>query len=379
MGASWKGQLRTKTQWYDGNGDEATQQVLGPAELPSSWEGDWRRTMMTGGATQLYNPGDGVQAVRAPFTLVQAVEAIFRGGMLLRVTWSQLSDDGDPDKNGKIVREGRAVEWEFRYTRLQDIAWTIQWEWKSRGLQTAPPITDVRSATIENEAAALQAKIAALVEANKAAAEANNAPTALTLGQLERLASTPSRYVTAVARQMEALQSNVSQAVDVAKTLATQPVAVAQNAVNYARSSVSQANAIDDTLGQVPYELLTTRQSASAVLQAAARYAALRDDAQQVAIAGQNFAQRIQVARQTAALAGKLQAGLNGAPETVSEVYVCKAGDTPQLVSQRFYGSPDHAVDILRANDMAWHTPRFTPGRIVLIPAIPTASQGNGV
>src|ERR1700722_19815557 len=46
MGAEWAMKVSAVTTWYPGNPDEATQQVLGPQELPSRWNGDWRRTMI---------------------------------------------------------------------------------------------------------------------------------------------------------------------------------------------------------------------------------------------------------------------------------------------------------------------------------------------
>ena len=46
QGAEWGFENQIVTTWYPGNGQEATQQNLGPREMPSAWEGEWKRTLM---------------------------------------------------------------------------------------------------------------------------------------------------------------------------------------------------------------------------------------------------------------------------------------------------------------------------------------------
>ena len=46
QGAAWSSLLKVVTTWYTGN-DQATQQVLGPRDPPSKWEGRWARTMLS--------------------------------------------------------------------------------------------------------------------------------------------------------------------------------------------------------------------------------------------------------------------------------------------------------------------------------------------
>jgi hypothetical protein len=380
MGASWKSAMKVVTTWYAGNGDEATQQVLGPRELPSQWDGEWHQTMMVS-APSTYTPSDGSgpQQIVNPMDLVSALESIWRSGLRLRVTWAVSSGDGDPGKNGKIVREGRAVEWDLKPDRWQDVSWQVTYEWLGRGSRAAPKLTQVRAGSTNTESAALQAKLQALIAAQVNAQLYNQRPTFLNMGQLERLASAPTALVNQVATQVQRISASVGQAVSVAQTAALQPISVQQRAAQLGRDAVSQAHVMSDQLGRIPYELQTNRVTATSVLLAARQYAQFRDKADDVAAAGLAYALKLQQQRQAAALSGKLASGRNSGPETVAQVYVARDGDTPQLVSQRAYGSPDHAVDILRNNRLPWHTPTFTPGQILIIPALSATQQGSGV
>ena len=84
MGASWEGENELVTTWYPGNPDEGTQQNLGPKEMPSAWQGDWRRTMMGSCPTPCTDQQGNVTSVVDPSILRDTLESIFRAGRRLR-------------------------------------------------------------------------------------------------------------------------------------------------------------------------------------------------------------------------------------------------------------------------------------------------------
>src|SRR3954466_4299054 len=104
-GAGWEGSQNVKTTWYPGNGIEATQQVLGPKEEPSEWEGEWNRTRL-GRTPCLFTDGAGTPTkVTAPSFLIDLMDDIRIRGTKLRVTWTVVDESGTP--RASKVREGR--------------------------------------------------------------------------------------------------------------------------------------------------------------------------------------------------------------------------------------------------------------------------------
>lgn len=377
-GANWPGHQRVVTTWYPGNSIEATQGVLGPTEMPSHWQGEWNRTRMSRAPAQWQDVGGDLTPVVEPYALWNILEAIFRGGQRLRVTWAVSSDDNLPSQTGKVVREGRCTDWDFKPDRIQDIAWDMTWEWMSRGGST-PRVTSVRGNLIQNTSAAYLAKITALVIANTAAVNLNRNPNSLTLGQIEQFASTPSKLADSLARQVQAIGSQVQQVVDIASTLATQPVQVAQRATSLARNTVAQTNNFYQSLSQIPYETMTNRLKFDGFIRASVTFANNSDLAQDAARQGREFAAQLRQTVQATALTGALSNDGTSTPAQVQQVYTCKAGDTPEGVSQLFYSTSDHAVDILRANRLAWHTSKLNPGKILIIPNLSNATTTQGV
>lgn len=378
QGAEWPGHLRVVTTWYPGNAEEATQGVLGPTEMPSKWSGEWNRTRMSRSPAQFTDVGGDAVSIVDPMVLWDALEAMFRAGRRLRVTWSVASDENVPSQTGKVVREGRCTDWNFKPARLQDIAWEMTFEWMSRGGVT-PRVTSTRGNLVQNTSAAYLAAINKLQIANQLAANARNTPNRLTLGQLEQLASYPSRLANSLARQVQAIGSQVQQVVDIASTLATQPVQVAQRATSLARNTVAQTNNFYDSLSRIPYELMSNRRQLDGFIRGAVTFGTNSDIAQDAARAGREFAAQLRQTVQATSLTGALSNDGTSSPAQIEQVYVCKTGDTPETVSQKFYATSDHGVDILRANRLAWHTSTFKPGKIIIIPTLTQATTTQGV
>lgn len=379
MGAEWAGENKLVTKWYPGNADEATQQNLGPRELPSSWSGDWRRTVLSRTPCTLLD-GGGATLVVDPSVLRDALEDIFRVGRRLRVTWSV--DGGAPGATGKVVREGRAGKWKFKHTRMQDIEWEVTFEWVGRG-GTSQKVASTRDDSLSGAQAALA--VAANAVGNLAlAASFSNVRTTIplsassfSLGQLEAFANGPLNAFKSVTSQIQAGMSKLNQLGDVVATIRGMPDAFKAQASAIAADVAEQARQFTDKIGATPGELQSATSRPADVARA---YATLGRAAGATSI----------VARQASALASSVRARAHGnaplqgrqspqahtlRPQDVKATYVTKRGDTPSRLSSKFYGTPDHAVDILLANRLPLYQPTFAPGKVLIIPTLPTTGN----
>lgn len=381
MGAEWAGENNLKTTWYNGNGDEATQQVLGPRELPSTWQGDWRRTMMGQTPTPFVDDNGSSGVYVNPKSLADFLEAIFRGGQRLRVTW--IVDGPTTDQQGKQVREGRARTWKFKFTRLQDIEWEVTFDWVGRGKATQK-VASTRDDNLAAATAGLNAAIANLVSLTAAAGFINSKSTipfssqSLTLGQLETFVNGPLLALKSFTRSIQQALSNVQRIGDLANSIASLPFAIANQAIDFARNTIAQSNTFLDRAGRTPPELLSLSTKVSDMTRAATYYNANKRNALTIARKSQEFALKIRARAGIVGLQGRpTNQSVQMRTQDVLAVYVTKTGDTPQRISQRFYKSPDHGPDILRANRLPLYQPSFPSGKPIIIPVLQTNTRGT--
>jgi hypothetical protein len=379
MGAEWGGENNVVTTWYPGNADEGTQQNLGPKEVPSSWQGDWRRTMMGSCPSQYQDSTGNVSQVVDPSALRDALETIFRAGRRLRVTWTttQEADGTTPQAypiTGSIVREGRAKTWKFKHRTIHDIEWDITFDWASRGA-TTPRVTSTRAPAMS---AAGSAYLAALQMLQSAA----NQPflqlsfcAAITLGNFDATSPIAVDQASATVDLLAGLQDDYDSLTTINASLPDQPVQVVQAAVAHAADAVDQSDAIYQQYSAVPAELLSANTDAVSVLRALALFAPIPDAALQAEIQAWSFCQKMRdsLPQHAGALSGRNRAASGPDPRTVITIYTVRDGDTPQSISARFYQTPDHAADIMRANGLSWHTTSLPTGRQLVIPVISAA------
>ncbi len=376
QGVKWGGENDLVTEWYAGNGDEATQQDLGPREAPSAWQGEWNRTRM-GKSPSLATGANGERiTIVDPETLAELLEDILRAGSRLRVTWSQSSDN--PSSRGKKVREGRAKSWEFGYVRFQDISWSINWEWQSRG-KRVQTVSSVRDGALDASAAkmslaaadlASQIATAPFIQSNSAIYKSASQ---FTLGQLESIAQGPTNLANQLQRKVLQVESQLQQVVTIAQTLENTPQALAGAAINTARNAVAVANQFVDELGQVPVEALQTAGKGAVhdLLRSFSYFGRTSDATYAAALAAQQVVRQMQQRAPTPPGGGTInpQQAASQAGDMIA-VYVAKDGDTPARLSMRFYGNMDHGVDILQANRLPWHQPTFAKGKVLFIPKL---------
>ena len=383
MGASWEGQNKLVTEWNPGNSDEATQQNLGPEEMPSDWEGDWRRTMMGSCPTPYTDDQGNVMSVVDPSVLRDAMIALFRAGRRLRVTWSttQQSDQSEPSAypiTGSLVREGRAKSWKFKHRSIHDIEWNVNFEWVSTGGAVAPSISSTRDQTLAQVSAPYVAALQNLLTAAQAPTEQLLTPYALTLGNLEAVAPAPFGQLAAMSVALLGLQANLVSIAGIGAGLSDQPVQVAQMALAYANDALAQVDAAYEQYSAMPPELMSANVDAVSVLRAYALFAPVADTAAQAEIQAYAFRQKMHdaVPVQTWSLDGQdSNASRPDAATSIKTVHLVRDGDTPEKISMKYYHVPDHARDIMQANRLSWHTTVLPKGRQLVIPVISSSTQ----
>ncbi len=395
MGAKWGFKNAVTTEWFPGNADEATQQTMGPRELPSDWEGVWRRTMLGRAPVVFFDEAGVERQFVSPTSVRDAFESIGRSGARLRVTWQVrgvIRDGGTSFGNGSdrsqdltIVREGMVDQAEFAHDRATDIGWTVKFEWASRG-RSAAKVADARddadvsavTTGLESAVAATNAAInAKLVELKKTV---RLGASRFTLGQLEALAGAPLALVKSFSRALQTQLSQIRRIGQIVGKARALPFEVANAAVDFARETVSTANAFHDEVSRTPPELLTNKTKVSSLLRSTRYFGQTTEEAILSARQAQATQDSLRRARVSGDNRGILaaRASSQASGTTILAVHRVRAGETPERLSAKFYGSPDHADVILKTNRLPGSTPTLTPGLLVVIPSLASAAGQRG-
>lgn len=358
QGAAWGGENVVVTTFYPGNTVDASQQVLGPKEAPSSFAGEWHINTLMRSGCKLYGDGDPVNLVY-PNELKEVLEDIFRTGHLLRVVWES---DGHRE-----LRYGRAVNWNFAFDRAQDIKWTASFAWKSRGESKKPTVTrgtDVNSHMNSTENSYSEA-LEKYKKANAHLAGSSN----LSLGHIAAFADIPSKLVGSMARQLRRWTSTLQQAGQIVSKMKRAPFAMMNSVVDTAANTVAITNQFKDEFTRMPPELKTQKSRASDIARAVRTFGEFEDAvdrARERALTLHDAVRRlIETARKNTQV---LPLRSSSDTRDIIAVHVAKIGDTPEKLSMRYYKSPDHGTEILRANRMPWHQVTFKPGTPLIIP-----------
>jgi hypothetical protein len=398
-GASWESSTKLVTKWPAGS-REATQQVIGPREMPSTWQGQWRRNLLGRSPARFTDETGARLSLADPMAIWDALEGMALGGLRLRVTFSlvdQGSDEilttgpqgvvtrstraADPNRQIKIVREGRAGRQRVSLQRLDIVDWEVTFEWVGRGAgqqKTAPVRDDSLTAAVNDAQAAVQ-QLLAMQQATAFLQSNPHVPRSagtLTLGQLERLANAPILVTKRFTQQVQRNLDDLARVVGVARTVAVLPLSVAGQAVTSAANTVDLCKATADTLTQTPPELLALRGSVADLVRGAKFSADTRALAARIARDTLVAEQAMRVRAAVVGLQGKPGAReVKMAPSDVLAVHVARPGDTPQRISLRYYGTPDRGADILRANNLPLYQVQLPVGRPIVIPAASTSQS----
>jgi hypothetical protein len=306
----WGGHMRTKNTWYQGN-PVATQQVLGP-ELPDTvLEGQWKDRFMFGaeaaGEVSAVLVNGSPTEVRSAEAAVSLFYELLNSGNTLQVIW------------GPEVRVGILVDFVPKYQRLQDIEWRAEFEWSSRG---------------EIEARAVETPVGS----DDLLGSIN--------GLDDILGFSPEDVVRAFNAQLldtvESVREStgiIFEALRTVEAVASIPQSVL-GAIQSAAESVRLE--LTEEIGRLTENSASGGQGASATVRAAALFsveACRRTTARRAAAVRRDA---LEIDRQTQERATPVQVQIIPVPEDTS-LYT---------LSNRFYGTPDFASFLARANGL---------------------------
>lgn len=415
--ASWGAKQRVITTWYPGNAAMGTQQIIGPTEAQTQWSGEWNTNRIINTPvkfTTAASPGSFQSADASIFSAddVRALlEDFFRSGLLLRVIWTydpnrlQLPKGAKALRQGlppstagsynpvEIVRNGRAVEWDFKYSTGDDIEWSITWEWQSRG-PTMQEVVNLRSGSSSTKTALLASQFATesaskIIEENIVFTRTRTVPlgaSKFTLGQIQALADQIRRQVRLYSQQMNKISSAIANVTEIVNTTANLPFEIANQAIDLATNMIAESNRLYDATTKTPTELYDTEQRYTTFLRAMNFAKGATDTSQQVADQGaesqsvfraQTQAQRASGEQGNAQPLGVRPGRQVGGTNTQTQAHVVRRGDTLISISVFYYGTPDGVADIAFANGISLRTPTLPIGRVLIIP--PPRDLGGNV
>jgi len=365
--ATWKVENVIVTTWYPGNGVEGSQQVLGPRDPPSDFEGMWRRTLLGKRPAVLEQNGGRTNLV-FPMDLCTVFDDMARRGSKLRVTWAAV--DGTGADRGRVVREGRLKSFEMSPDRVDDIAWKMSFDWSGRGkaMQRVAVSREgdvvaymAKAKSAANALASMQA-IQSVTAALKSIPRASNV---LTLGQLEQLAKVPLDLFNAVVREAQTVVSTLDRIGNLALKVRALPFDLANSALAAAHNAISVANRFQDKLSRLSPEQMSTKRNAADVVRAAAAFGRCGDTALAMAL------QAYSLKAQTKAITSK--SGPAEKQRAMLGIHVVRRGDTMSSIAAKWYGNADLTDSICRANKLPLST--VQPAKPTLV--IPSLSTPN--
>lgn len=356
QGANWGGEQRVRTTWYAGNATEATQQVLGPIEKQTSWDGMWRTTQMVKTPSTVNENGREVAILQAN-VIRDVLESIFRRGSALRVTWS--------NKDRSIQREGRCIEWDFAYDRSDDIAWDMTWDWSGRGVRQQRAVSTRKNPVNQDlQSMALTALDVTVIKQNEGLASSRRdvrlSADRFTLGQLENLVNAPLETTRSFARKAQQIADRAQQLGEIINTVRSLPFQVANQALDQANNAVSIANNFVDEISRRPPEQNSTKTKVSNLTRTASFFGQADNRARLMSRSATRVRRRVESSAKS--------------ESTILATHITRRGETLQSISRRYYGTTDEAPTIARANNLPLNQTSL-PERTLLI--IPTIEQGK--
>jgi hypothetical protein len=301
-GLTFETKQRVKTRWYPGN-PEATQQVIGPMEEPTTVTGQWMDRYL----------GDG-----AALALVEMVDDITRRGVSVEVSWGSALV-GDVLTGSQLTRVGIISAFRKSFDRIEDVSWSITFDWRGRGQGAAPPVAATARANPREEFTATTASL----DVSSASWEA------LRDGPLVRPAG---GIPAAVRARIDDAFAAVGRASEALAQAGDQIAAVSVVPLHEARAVVGACEQARDGLGQVIDQVLSLRPLALEVVDSAIGVLRLRSSALDLF---RTFSVSQERCVDTAN--GVLE---HAEPDVVAEVRA-PAGTDLRDLAIRYYGDPD--------------------------------------
>ncbi len=382
QGANWGGHQRLATTWYPGNTANANQQVLGAVEIPTNWAGVWNTTRLYRSPC-IFEPKPG-QQIRLVFAdgLREVLEDMVRGGTLLQVLW--INSEAATFGGRSIQRIGRAADWNFVYARMDDIDWTITWEWTGRGLGQQR-VTQFREDPTNSTSMALMSAITLAVDdaVNKTKIQLSKrtipkSATKFSLEQLGAILDAPNKLMKDFSQAMNRISNRVTKLSELIDKVKGLPFELSSQAADIATGAVIAANHFYDSITQTPPELYDAQQHFSALVRTASYTKGGVDSANQVVATSYPIAASIRAQIDTRRASGEGGKALPTGPSiarlngnrTQVQTYLVKTGDTLIGISQRFYGVPEGAYGIAFSNGLSLKVVTPPVGKVLIIPPL---------
>lgn len=376
QGASWTGTMNVVTQWNPGN-PEATQHVLSPQELPSAWEGEWNTNRLVSAPCTFSEAGEAEQTISFANTLVEIFDSIRRGGQLLRVVWAEQRTISTAEggvavnREFKISRIGRLTEFRIDPARMDDIPWSMTFDWAGRG-ENQRKTTDLTGDSIiaaSRRAIAAQTEVASFYQSLsllRGRDGVKNATSAFRLGDLEAIADGPRQLVDDFSQTVNSLTNRMKGLGDLILKVRETPAAIAGQAVDVATNAVSVANQFVDAISRESPEAWSTRNKVSNLTRAASYFGEGQTQAEYMSRANDRFAR---TARRRANAQSPVASRTSPSNQSdILAVHVPRQGETLHSISLRYYEA-DLSSELARANGLPAYT-ITPPTRVPLV--IPT-------
>ncbi len=367
-GASWKGEQRLVTTWYDGNPFQATQQVLGAVELPSEWEGVWTTTRMYGTPSFFFDgPGSsGVAIVRAS-TMRDYMDDFARAGALLRVTWA--TGDGR-----SMVREGRIGPFEFPHDRMDDIGWRITFVWIGRGDAQAR-VLSTRSEDSEANLFALTSTLTDLQSSIQGALISAANPQlplsadSFSLGALEALAAGPKTAVASLLRTVTSFSDRIGRIGDLVRDIANTPAEIRAQLSDAATDIGGTMRRQSGELSRLAPEAMTLRpERPSSVAQGVLYFGLVGRQTERVSRSAAEVLATLR--RNHVASSSRTERVDRANPADVLATHRTVKGDTFAKLAIRYYGDPERGGSIAIANGFPGYQVAPPVGFALVIPVL---------
>jgi hypothetical protein len=393
QGAGWEAENRLPTEFYQGN-PVGTQQVIGPKEGPSHWEGLWHRTMLLRSPATITPSGQSTLTA-TPTTLAGFLEQLFLGGARLRVTWTANKTEQIPNGAGgtssgnpltfQIVREGRAARWKFTPLTVDDVKWEVSWKWVSRG-GSQQTVVATRDGDPSAQAAQVQAALTdAIALTGTLSPQAATNPlvplsaTPDTLGEYETLSPGLLTTFAGFNASMLQLQVQLAGSAALAVQVGQTPSQINNSILNLSTQTIVTCNGFVDSVGETPFEVQSTSSAASDVLYAAAAISAAGQQALMASEAAEGARERAAtlVSANPGGGGQTAQQTLGLASYRIRGIYRTRDGDTPMSVAAKIYGDPDRALDLLQANHCPLGQPSFQSGTVLMLPVLRSSTASG--
>lgn len=370
---------RVSTTWYSGNATEATQQILGPTEAPTSFDGYWRRTLM-GKDPALYSSVNSKETkITTPFVLKDIMESIARDGCRVKVTWTSMSYLGAIFSEQRI---GRFENITFKYDTESDIGWTANFAWMSRGTEQQRVVA-FRNADPSQSADALVLLMNEITEdfdddftartSGQKRIKGQGVPT-LSLNQLSALADYPNNLMKGVTRDLNRVVKQFNDAVEIYQKFQSIPGQLSNTITTAMKNTETLVKQYKQKDSGIPAEERSIDNAPDNAMIMSIRADMFRKKVDQIGKESKNSMYQFltQFSR-----SGNNQAQTNSnqstSANTVDTMYITKDGDTPSSVSMKFFNTYDRAIDILKCNHLPWTMTFFPVGKILIIPSSKSA------